>query len=151
MQSSLPRIVLSKCSPRISSTPARPLATASLSSYTSTGSPRHSRSIGHRVRNMATPQIVRVTTSDSGVYSAGPKEDAAKTASELLQDDLKRHHVFFNDMHFHSKLSCSIRGSSLGLVRRQAADLIDHRSPCTSCSEHVCARCRAGGDQGRVR
>lgn len=60
---------------------------------------------------MATPRIVRVTTSDSGVYSAGPKEDAAKTASELLQDDLERHHVFFNDMHFHSESPCSILSS----------------------------------------
>ena len=53
---------------------------------------------------MATAKKVHLTTSDSGVYSSTPREDAAKTASEVLQEDLEKHHVFFNDMHFHSML-----------------------------------------------
>ncbi|RJE19326.1 hypA-like protein [Aspergillus sclerotialis] len=53
---------------------------------------------------MATARKVHLTTSDTGVYSTKPREDAAKTASELLQDDMERHHVFFNDMHFHNHI-----------------------------------------------
>lgn len=59
---------------------------------------------------MATPKNVHLTTSDSGVYSARVRDDAAKTASEVLQDDMERHHVFFNDQHFHSE-SVYIPGS----------------------------------------
>lgn len=51
---------------------------------------------------MATAKKVHLTTSDTGVYSTKLREDAARTASELLQDDMEKHHVFFNDMHFHS-------------------------------------------------
>lgn len=58
---------------------------------------------------MATARKVLLTTSDSGVYSAKPREDAARTASEVLQDDMERHHVFFNDMHFHSVFGPSFR------------------------------------------
>ena len=55
-------------------------------------------------RTMATAQATKVhlTTSDTGAFSAGVREDTARTASEVLQDDLEKHHVFFNNMGFHS-------------------------------------------------
>ncbi|KAJ5708940.1 hypothetical protein N7493_010274 [Penicillium malachiteum] len=41
---------------------------------------------------------------DKGVYSHGFQEDAARTASQVLQDDLEKHHVFFNDEGFHNHI-----------------------------------------------
>lgn len=41
--------------------------------------------------------------TDSGVFSSGVREDAARTASELLQEDMELHHVFFNNQGFHSR------------------------------------------------
>lgn len=65
---------------------------------------RHYSSSANIIANMATPRTVHLTPSDSPayVYSSGLRDDTAKTASEILQEDLERHHVFFNQMHFHS-------------------------------------------------
>jgi hypothetical protein len=52
---------------------------------------------------MATARNIELSTSDSGIYSAGVREDAARAASEVLQDDLEKHHIYFNNMGFHSK------------------------------------------------
>lgn len=55
-----------------------------------------------RFYNMATATHVQLSTSDAGVFSYNPREDSAKRASELLQRDMKEHHVFFNEKRFHS-------------------------------------------------
>ncbi|OQD88380.1 hypothetical protein PENANT_c004G00381 [Penicillium antarcticum] len=47
-------------------------------------------------------KIHLVPATDSGVFNAGVREDTARVTSELLQDDMEKHHVFFNDMGFHS-------------------------------------------------
>lgn len=54
---------------------------------------------------MATARKVQLSVANAGVFSSGPREDTARTASQLLQDDLEKHHVFFNAEGFHSK-SC---------------------------------------------
>ncbi|KAK4868734.1 hypothetical protein LT330_006936 [Penicillium expansum] len=41
---------------------------------------------------------------DSGIYSSRVREDTARTVSEILQEDLASHHVFFNDQHFHNHI-----------------------------------------------
>lgn len=52
---------------------------------------------------MATATKIYLSPStDAGVYSSGVREDAARTASEVLQEDMTTHHVFFNDEGFHS-------------------------------------------------
>lgn len=51
---------------------------------------------------MATARKIELSTSDSGVYSTGVKEDAARAASEVLQENLEKHHIYFNDSGFHS-------------------------------------------------
>ncbi|PLB51911.1 hypA-like protein [Aspergillus steynii IBT 23096] len=53
---------------------------------------------------MATARKIQLTTSDSGVFSSGIREDSAQVASELLQEDLEKHHVYFNNMGFHNHL-----------------------------------------------
>jgi len=40
--------------------------------------------------------------TDSGVFAVQTTEDAARVASEVLQEDMENHHVFFNDQGFHS-------------------------------------------------
>lgn len=52
---------------------------------------------------MATATKINLSPiTDSGIYSSRVREDTARTVSEILQEDLASHHVFFNDQHFHS-------------------------------------------------
>lgn len=60
---------------------------------------------------LSTPSIMATATkihlspiTDSGIYSFNVREDAAQTASQILQEDMEKHHVFFNNQGFHSKL-----------------------------------------------
>jgi hypothetical protein len=57
--------------------------------------------------------------TDSGIYSSNVREDTARTASEILQDDMATHHVFFNDQHFHSMCFHAKSHQELCLMRRQ--------------------------------
>lgn len=74
------------------------------------------------VRNMATAkQIVLSPTNDTGVWGTGVTEDSARTASEVLQEDLEKHHVFFNNMGFHSERphhhnDHNVRGEGMTLI-----------------------------------
>ena len=53
---------------------------------------------------MATAHKVHLSaSSDVGVFSHGAKEETARAASEALQADMEKHHVFFNDQGFHSQ------------------------------------------------
>lgn len=67
----------------------------------------YSPTTGNRFR--ATPSRMATATklhlspaTDSGIYSSNVREDAARTVSEILQEDMAIHHVFFNDQGFHS-------------------------------------------------
>lgn len=51
---------------------------------------------------MANATKIKVSTSDAGVFSVGPSAESAKKASEVLQEDLEKHHIFFNNIGFHS-------------------------------------------------
>ncbi|KAJ5795205.1 hypothetical protein N7457_001804 [Penicillium paradoxum] len=54
---------------------------------------------------MATSTNIHLSVeTDSGIYSSGAREDTARTASEVLQEDMKNHHVFFNDEGFHNHI-----------------------------------------------
>ncbi|RAO71615.1 uncharacterized protein BHQ10_007627 [Talaromyces amestolkiae] len=53
---------------------------------------------------MATATQVQLSTSNAGVFSHNPREDSAKRASELLQRDMKEHHIFFNEKRFHNHI-----------------------------------------------
>ncbi|KAL2793203.1 hypothetical protein BJX66DRAFT_306566 [Aspergillus keveii] len=55
--------------------------------------------------NMATARKVHLSPlTDSGVWSTWVTESSAKAASEVLQEDLEKHHVFFNNMGFHNHI-----------------------------------------------
>lgn len=52
---------------------------------------------------MATATKIHLNPStDAGIYSSNVTEDGARAASEVLQEDMEKHHVFFNDSGFHS-------------------------------------------------
>ncbi|OGM44780.1 hypA-like protein [Aspergillus bombycis] len=53
---------------------------------------------------MATARKIELSTSDSGVYSTGVREDAARAASQVLQENLEKHHMYFNDSGFHNHI-----------------------------------------------
>ncbi|KAJ5146419.1 uncharacterized protein N7515_000983 [Penicillium bovifimosum] len=54
---------------------------------------------------MATATTINLSlVTDSGVFSSGVREDAARTASEILQEDMAKHHVFFNEHGFHNHI-----------------------------------------------
>lgn len=72
--------------------------------------------IHRRFYNMATAKHIQLSTSDAGVFSHNPREDSAKRASELLQRDMKEHHIFFNEKRFHST-TIFVLNISLGYSR----------------------------------
>lgn len=76
---------------------------------------------------MATATKIHLSpTADSGIYSSNVREDSARTASEILQEDMAKHHVFFNDSGFHSMLSTSIRRTGRQGLCLPSTDHIPH-------------------------
>ncbi|XHF99203.1 hypothetical protein AWENTII_002710 [Aspergillus wentii] len=53
---------------------------------------------------MATTRKIQLSTSDAGIYNTGVRADAAQAASEVLQEDLEKHHTIFNDQGFHNHI-----------------------------------------------
>ena len=52
---------------------------------------------------MATARKVHLSPeTDSGVFNSAVRQDTAQAASEALQLDMEKHHVFFNDRGYHS-------------------------------------------------
>ncbi|RDA89992.1 hypothetical protein CP533_2681 [Ophiocordyceps camponoti-saundersi (nom. inval.)] len=54
---------------------------------------------------MATPYRFSVSPADTGLLKVKQDDAAAARVSELLQDDLETHHVFFNDEGFHNHIA----------------------------------------------
>ncbi|KAK0626528.1 HypA protein [Immersiella caudata] len=57
-----------------------------------------------RLTTMATPYKIHITPDNVGLWQATQTDEAAKKASELLQKDLAKHHVFFNKDGFHNHI-----------------------------------------------
>jgi len=58
---------------------------------------------------MATPYKIHITPKNSGLWQdVRQSEEAARKASELLQVDLEKHHVFFNQDGFHNHVNFCI-------------------------------------------
>lgn len=64
---------------------------------------------------MATATKIHLSpTTDAGIYNSNVTDEGALTATEVLQADMKDHHVFFNEKGFHSMyLPCPGRVCSL--------------------------------------
>ncbi|KAK1760877.1 HypA protein [Echria macrotheca] len=53
---------------------------------------------------MATAYKVHIVPEDTGLLKVKQTAEAAKKAEELLQEDLEKHHVFFNEEGFHNHI-----------------------------------------------
>ncbi|KAJ5906668.1 Oxidoreductase ptaJ [Penicillium subrubescens] len=54
---------------------------------------------------MATARKIHLSPeTDTGIFSSGVREDTARAASEALQLDMEKHHVFFNEQGFHNHI-----------------------------------------------
>jgi hypothetical protein len=53
---------------------------------------------------MATATTIKLSTADAGVFHGDVRADSAEVASQVLQEDMRNHHIFFNEQRFHSKL-----------------------------------------------
>lgn len=52
---------------------------------------------------MATATKIHLSpATDAVIYNFNVTDEAARTASEVLQTDMKNHHIFFNERMFHS-------------------------------------------------
>ncbi|KAJ5908561.1 hypothetical protein N7495_001243 [Penicillium taxi] len=49
-------------------------------------------------------KILLSPVADTGIYSSGVREDTAEFTSKILQEDMEKHHVFFNDLGFHNHI-----------------------------------------------
>ncbi|KAI1103062.1 hypothetical protein F4804DRAFT_333649 [Jackrogersella minutella] len=54
---------------------------------------------------MATAHTIQITPENTGLWKVTQDESAAKKATELLQADLDKHHVYFNDSGFHDHIT----------------------------------------------
>ncbi|KAH6641490.1 hypothetical protein F5144DRAFT_590769 [Chaetomium tenue] len=50
------------------------------------------------------PYKMHVTPDNTGLWHIKQTDEAAKKVSELLQEDMEKHHVFFNEDHFHNHI-----------------------------------------------
>ncbi|KAI0377468.1 hypothetical protein F5Y04DRAFT_264337 [Hypomontagnella monticulosa] len=55
--------------------------------------------------NMATAHTIHITPENTGLWKIQQDETAAKKVTELLQTDLEKHHVYFNEDGFHNHIS----------------------------------------------
>lgn len=75
--------------------------------------------------NMATAKkIILSPTNDTGVWGTGVTEDSARAASEVLQEDMEKHHVFFNNMGFHSTPPLSPQESQCNEERNHCSNTV---------------------------
>ncbi|KAI8945023.1 HypA protein [Xylaria longipes] len=77
------------------------LLSASLTRGTSTSN----RILGRHLNTMATAHAIQITPDDTGLWNRKQSDAAAKKTTELLQEDLEKHHCFFNNMGFHNHIS----------------------------------------------
>ncbi|KAI0845544.1 hypothetical protein F5Y00DRAFT_265496 [Daldinia vernicosa] len=54
---------------------------------------------------MATAHTIQITPDNTGLWKIQQNEASAKKATELLQEDLEKHYVFFNDEGYHNHIS----------------------------------------------
>ncbi|KAL2191791.1 hypothetical protein L209DRAFT_761414 [Thermothelomyces heterothallicus CBS 203.75] len=50
------------------------------------------------------PYNMHVTPDNTGLWHIRQTDEAAKKVSELLQEDMEKHHVFFNQLHYHNHI-----------------------------------------------
>ncbi|KAI1768696.1 hypothetical protein GGR53DRAFT_476623 [Hypoxylon sp. FL1150] len=107
------------------------------------GSPRFTRPAAYRaLASMATAHTIQITPDNTGLWQIHQDESAAKKASELLQEDLEKHHVYFNHDGFHNHISHHIlslygTGASAEHLKRGYAENASYQRPTLKTHERV--------------
>ncbi|KAK3325284.1 hypothetical protein B0H66DRAFT_529330 [Apodospora peruviana] len=83
---------------------------------------------------MASPYKINIVPEDTGLWKVPQTEETAKKASELLQEDLEKHHVFFNESGFHNHIPHHIlalygTGADALALQRGYDDNVDYQRP----------------------
>lgn len=76
--------------------------------FLSTNSPPITSTQQQQARTMATATKIQVSTDAPGIFNVGVRSDSAEKASKVLQENLRKFHIYFNNQGFHSK-SCKTR------------------------------------------
>ncbi|KAK9546256.1 hypothetical protein V6Z88_009217 [Aspergillus fumigatus] len=61
-------------------------------------------SVSRNSSTMATVRKIQLSTANPGIFNVELREDSARAASEVLQEDLEKHHMFFNKSGFHNHI-----------------------------------------------
>ncbi|KAI0169507.1 hypothetical protein GGR52DRAFT_550358 [Hypoxylon sp. FL1284] len=106
-------------------------------------SPRlHTPSTYRNLASMASAHTIQITPENTGLWKISQDETAAKKASELLQQDLEKHHVYFNDDGFHNHISHHIlslygTGASAEQLKKGYAENVSYQRPALKSHEKV--------------
>lgn len=81
---------------------------------------------------MATAHTIQITPDNAGLWNIHQSESAAKKATELLQEDLEKHHVFFNHDGYHNHISHHIlslygTGASADVMKKGYAENVSYQ------------------------
>ncbi|KAI1205932.1 uncharacterized protein F4807DRAFT_441007 [Annulohypoxylon truncatum] len=69
-------------------------------------SPRSNKLLTHReLATMATSHTIQITPENTGLWKINQDQSSAQVATELLQQDLEKHHVYFNNDGYHDHIS----------------------------------------------
>ncbi|KAH9909871.1 HypA protein [Xylariomycetidae sp. FL2044] len=91
---------------------------------------------------MATAHAVHITPDNTGLWQVRQTEPAAQKVTELLQKDLEKHHVFFNNDGFHNHLShhvLALYGTGAGPedIEKGYQDNLSYQRPALSQHENL--------------
>ncbi|KAF2198855.1 hypothetical protein GQ43DRAFT_442976 [Delitschia confertaspora ATCC 74209] len=92
---------------------------------------------------MATPSKIQLTADqDMGFGLKGISEESARTASQLLQENHERHHIFFNESGFHDHivhhiLTVFALGASPSTLKKQYKNNLSYQKPLKPADQSV--------------
>ncbi|WEW56145.1 hypothetical protein PRK78_001580 [Emydomyces testavorans] len=91
---------------------------------------------------MATARTIHLSIEDSGIFRSNPRPDSASKASNLLQEDMKSHHIFFNESGFHNHtvhhiLSIFALGASPEDIQAAFDRAADYQRPALPVNEDI--------------
>ncbi|KAI2471894.1 hypothetical protein F4781DRAFT_385431 [Annulohypoxylon bovei var. microspora] len=61
--------------------------------------------VHRKLATMATARTIQITSENTGLWNINQDESSAQKTTELLQQDIDNHHVFFNNDGFHNHIS----------------------------------------------
>ncbi|TDZ74254.1 Oxidoreductase ptaJ [Colletotrichum trifolii] len=93
---------------------------------------------------MATPYKIHVPATNAGLWKFHQQDETANKVSELLQKDIEKHHVFFNQSGFHNHIPHHIlalygTGASPSAIQKAYDENQDYQRPARASHTDVAA------------